>query len=490
MTERKRTGRLADGQSKQQTLRFRLPNLPPKLVKRGLHGLIWVSLIAAVSLLAMAALSQLVLLIDPYHRAGEDVAALLESQPALERNLDTIDITSATLSEHLALFAAKGIDSAYSDVHDQRAIAAFAEKGIPSRDVVAFTSLMDSLADEILALSQALQQESLAVSLSPLLADVRSQHGSNSAMLDQLYMQIPAALEQVNALRLRLRTVANGAHIIFETPQFQPILAALEQVYNPPDALDEPALLYYALAAHSWSQLPPLCESLEIQFANEAIVLNELHSIIGQARQTAQRWGYTHAKSLALWLNNRIAFVILGSLVLLVISTVSLLGGRSLPLRRVKIDRSIRSSLSAIAGRLRALFHTIGEAGTQIKPRLESLIERLRTASQIPPTSAQPASAEAFLQIIRTGLPRAVKRLSRDRPLHIGSDPEDAVYIPSAPPGAVEVWIRSAKVGYFIEVLFSEAPVLLNDQPIAGARRLVHGDAIQILDTRLLFEEE
>ena len=91
---------------------------------------------------------------------------------------------------------------------------------------------------------------------------------------------------------------------------------------------------------------------------------------------------------------------------------------------------------------------------------------------------------------MRTGLPRAVKRLSRESPLRIGSDPGDAVYIPSAPPGAVEVWIRPARIGYFIEVLFSESPVLLNDQPIAGARRLVHGDSIQILDTRLLFEEQ
>ncbi len=484
------TGRQPGQPPNKAPKKLKLPHPPVELVRRARLGPGWASLTAALSLLTLAALSQLVLLLDPYHRAGEDAVALLETQPALEQKLDSIDTTSAALSEHLALYAARGIDSAYSEVHDQRAMAAFAERGIPDQDVIAFASLMDSLADEILALSRALEQESLAANLAPLLADVRRQPGGNSAMLNQLYNQIPAASEQLDALRLRLRTVANGAHIIFETPQFQPILAALEEVYAPPDALDEPALLYYALAAYSWSQLPPLCESLEIQYANEAIALDELHSIADQARQTAQRWGYPRAESLALWLNKRIAALIIGSFALLLVSAVSLPGLKRISLRRLRVELSVRSIVLAFIQRLRSLIPSLGAALGRIKSRMDALVERLTAARRAAPKSARPASAEAFLQIMRTGLPRAVKRLSRESPLRIGSDPGDAVYIPSAPPGAVEVWIRPAKIGYFIEVLFSDPPVLLNDQPIAGARRLAHGDSIQILDTRLLFEEQ
>jgi hypothetical protein len=488
MTVPKTRSRPHNGKLRNKKPSPNLPKLTPKQAGRIRRITTWTCLASAVALLTLAAFSQLVLLLDPYHRAARNVAALLASQPSLEQNLNTLDIAAATLSDHLALYAAEGIIQSLGPPHTELAVAAFTERGIHSRDAIAFTGMMGSLASEILGLSQTLQQDSLAVQLAPLLAQARSEDGGDSATLNQLYAQIPAALEQINNQRVRLQTVANGAYLIFETPQFQPVLKALEEVYAPPNALGEPSLLYYALAIHSWAELPPLCESLEIQYAGNAVILGDLYSAIREARLQADHWGYFRAEQASGWINQRMAAILSGSAVFLLISFALLLweGRITLILPRPDGLAWLRSLAAWIRGNP---FPRLLQAITKQFDQFTNYIKTQLRAAKHPQRASQPRQVEAALQVIQTGLPQAVKRLNRDRPLRIGGDPLDTIYIPSARPGEIDVWIRPARVGFFIEVVSSEAPVLLNGQPVSGARRLNHGDAIQIHDTRLIFQE-
>lgn len=453
-----------------------------------MRHLAWISLGSAVVLLMLAAGAQLFLLLNPYQRAARDITALLATQPSIENNLDRINTATASLSDHLALYAAESLIRTEGSAQTERARAAFARWGIPGRDVTAFSGLMKSLASEILNLSNSIQQESLAVNLSPLLAEILREGGWVSATIDQLYTQIPAALEQIANQRLRLRTVANGASIIFETPQFAPLLNALAEVYAPPIALSDPDLLYYALAAHSWVELPALCESLEIQLANTEIVLREIFSVVLEARRAADRLGYDQIEPPVEWINQRIPVIIPGSAGLILTASASLAWMKRASLRPPRPAHLIKLFASAVRLarqnfiRLRRIMITsLADCADRLKTHL-----KMRTAPRPP---AAPPPVESCLHVIQTGLPRAVRRLSRDRPLRISSDPRGSIYISSARPGAIEIQIRPSKAGFFIEVLTSEAPVLLNNQPILGARRLTDGDAIQILDTRLLFQE-
>ena len=97
------------------------------------------------------------------------------------------------------------------------------------------------------------------------------------------------------------------------------------------------------------------------------------------------------------------------------------------------------------------------------------------------------AHGKARVKVASSSGFKTSRALPLERAFRIGTDPHNAICIPAVGQGFIEIWIRSAKVGHFLEVMFSEAPVLLNQKPVAGARRLAHGDTIQILDYHLVY---
>lgn len=90
-----------------------------------------------------------------------------------------------------------------------------------------------------------------------------------------------------------------------------------------------------------------------------------------------------------------------------------------------------------------------------------------------------PVSGESLLE----------KPLPGDGILRIGNDPSFPVKIPLSGAEYIELWIRKARKGYFLEVMFSDTAVLVNQQPVLSARTLNDGDSIQIHDTVLIFRE-
>lgn len=91
--------------------------------------------------------------------------------------------------------------------------------------------------------------------------------------------------------------------------------------------------------------------------------------------------------------------------------------------------------------------------------------------------------------VLRSSGEREVKHLSTEKAFRIGTDPRNAVHLESGESGYIEIWVRFARAGFFIEVMYSESPVMLNRQPITGARALHNGDLVQVLDVRLIFFE-
>jgi hypothetical protein len=195
--------------------------------------------------------------------------------------------------------------------------------------------------------------------------------------------------------------------------------------------------------------------------------------------------GYSFWEPAALWIDSHLVLMIVFAMVLLMAAMIAILWRRS-ALTTASADEHAGTQRTA------SLF-------TPTQPRLFSRPGQ-SSSTRIPPQTGPVAAAQQGSQrrgkitnphfdVIRNNNRETIP-ISREKIFRIGTDPRNPVYISQQETGYIEIWVKFARAGFFIEVMYSETPITLNRQPFTGARALRNGDLIEILDTRLIFYEE
>ena len=434
--------------------------------------------------------SQLIWSFNPYREATEQVHYLLQTQPDLEARLDYIDLANKRLKDSLGSDLALTITNTLGPAAEEQLIELLAPQGIRSSDVRTFTGLLNNVAVETLALQSELQQKDQAAPLKPLLYQIRQQPEIiDSVRLNQIYTSSPLVIEDLNDLRRRILSISNNVRLLTESAQLGPIAEFL----TGPSASDLPAdspIQVYRNSLAVWQDLPRTGESLEIQFASTVSVLDDIFTAVNAARLQDRRWGYSQVEPAALWINANVA-IAAPLAALLLMAAVYLLwrnrpaqllepgtGGQAVPWQVSRLAASLH--ITKPLARVR----NAASDRTTVPLNLTSPTPAKRRTASAAGESANPR----FLVLWPNG-ERETLPLSTDKAFRIGSDPRNPVFIDNREAGYIEIWVRGARASFFIEVMFSEQPVLLNREPITGARTLNEGDLIQILDVSLLYFE-
>ncbi len=445
--------------------------------------------IVGILLVAVIIGAQLVGAFNPYQDATDQVKTLLQIQPDLEARLDYIELARTRLQAYLDTDAAYAVTEVGSSAQKQL-IEALAPAGIRGTDVRTFTSLLDSAAVELLALRTELQQEELAAPLKPLFYQIRQQPEIiDSERLNQIHEISPKVVEDLNDLRRRLLSISNNIRLITESSQLQPIAEALAPGASASLSIDPEARAYFNSYA-AWKSLPEANESLEIQFAGTVSILDDIFNAVNTAQMQDRRWGFSTWEPAAMWVNSHLGITIVTAVALLLAAGVLLLRSRPGLTRLEQIpNQDIQRLFTNLVSSLK---HTRPASNLQ-RPRAD------QGAVPAAPILTQPVRRRTLNQAGESANPRLLvlwpngerknHLLDTDKAFRIGSDPRNPVFIDNRDAGYIEIWVRGARAGHFVEVMFCESPVMLNRQPISGARALHDGDILQVLDLSLLYFE-
>ncbi len=449
--------------------------------------------ILGILLILLIIFSQVILAVNPYQDAAKQVNYLLAAAPDLETRLDYSNLTMTRLKENISPALAYGITTQLKPSAGEDLIKALAAEGIPAADVRTFISLMESVANETLSLQAELLKENQAEGLKPVLYSIRQDpKAADTTHLNQIYELSPIVLEDMNGLRRRLLSLSNNMRLITDSDQLEPIRIALSgkdpiQTTNLGDARS------YYYSYNAWKALPEACESLEIQFAGTVTILDDIFTAVNAARLKDRRMGYSLWEPTAIWVDSQLLLISFAAVALLTVATMSYFGRGPHP------ARPDTAAAAAAAAQLESRLSRI--IGSAVKP---PQVQPPAPEKQAAPPPAPPEETPAAVQrravrrsvganprflVLRAGGERETKHLSTDKAFRIGTDPRNAVHIEAGESGYIEIWVRFARAGFFIEVMYSESPVFLNRQPITGARALHNGDLIQVLDISLIFFE-
>lgn len=445
--------------------------------------------ILGIILVAIIIAAQLVWAFNPYQDATNQVNFLLQTQPDLEVRLDYIEMARTRLQAYLDMDVAYAVTDIGSTAEEQL-VEVLAAQGIRSTDVRTFTGLLENAAVELTALQTELQQPELAAPLKPLFYQIRQQpQVSDSERLNQIQELSPKVVEDLNDLRRRLQSLSTYLRQITESAHLEQIPAVLS-----PDAAtalpaDSDARIYLN-AYTAWKGLPNSSESLEIQFAGTVSILEDIFTAVNTARIQDRRWGYSTWEPAAVWINTHLGITFTAAVVLLLTAVLLLLRSRIDWIRvNQGPDQRIRAFMTNLALSLRQARPTTNLPGADT-------IQGGETAPPIlaPPTRRRMLNKEGDsinprLLVLWPNGERENHPLSTDMAFRIGTDPRNPVYIDRRDAGYIEIWVRGARAGFFLEVMFCESAVLLNRLPVSGARALHDGDLIQVLDISLIFSE-
>ncbi|MHB0965005.1 MAG: FHA domain-containing protein [Bellilinea sp.] len=445
--------------------------------------------ILGIILVAVIIAAQLVRAFNPYQDATDQVNFLLQTQPDLEVRLDYIEMARTRLQAYLDMEAAYAVADIGSTAEEQL-VEVLAAQGIRSTDVRTFTGLIEDAAAELTALQAELQQPELAAPLKPLFYQIRQQPQiSDSERLNQIQELSPKVVEDLNDLRRRLQSISTYLRQITESPHLEQIPAMLSADAATALPGDSDAWVYLN-AYTAWKGLPKASESLEIQFAGTVSILEDVFTAVNTARLQDRRWGYSTWEPAAAWINTRLGITIAAAVVLLLIAVLLLLRSRIDWIRvNQGPDQRIRAFMANLALSLRQARPTASLPGADF----------IQGGETAPPSPAQPTRRRTLnkegdginprLLVLWPNGERENYPLSTDMAFRIGTDPRNPVYIDKRDAGYIEIWIRGARTGFFLEVMFCESPVLLNRLPVSGARALHDGDLIQVLDVSLIYSE-
>ncbi|MHB1118562.1 MAG: FHA domain-containing protein [Bellilinea sp.] len=445
--------------------------------------------IAGILLILLIAFSQVILSINPYKEAAEQVNYLLQSAPDLETRLDYSNLTLNRLKNQIDPELASSITTQLEPSAEEKLIAALALEGIRSTDVRTFTGLLDGVAQETLALHAALLKENQAASLKPVLYKIRQEPDSiDTTRLNEIYEVSPIVIENLNELRRRMQSLSNNMRLISDSAQ----LTSINEVLDGKDPEDFPNLgsaEAYLKSYTAWKSLPSACESLEIQFAGTVTILDNIFTAVNAARLKDRRMGYSMWEPTARWVDSHLILTIATAVVFLITAAIAFYQ------RKPSTDQS-----DPTGGKIESrLGRIVASAMSPTRPR--ALERETESAAAAAPLEKTPqvvlhrrttrgwGGSNTRFVVLRSSGGRETKHLSTEKAFRIGSDPRNPVHIENSDKGYIEIWVRFAHAGFFIEVMYSESPVMINRQPFTGARALHNGDLIQVLDVSLIFFE-
>lgn len=446
--------------------------------------------ILGIILVAIIIAAQLVWAFNPYQDATDQVNFLLQTQPDLEVRLDYIEMARTRLQVYLDMDAAYAVADIGSTAEEQL-VEVLAAQGIRSTDVRTFTSLLENAAVELIALQTELQQPEMAAPLKPLFYQIRQQpQVSDSEHLNQIQELSPKVVEDLNDLRRRLQSISTYLRQITESSHLQRIAEVLTPGVATSLSGDSDAWVYLNAYA-AWKGLPKAGESLEIQFAGTVSILEDIFTAVNTARVQDLRWGFSTWEPAAVWVNSHLGITSAAAAALLLAAVVLWLRSRMDWIRAGQSpDQRIRALMTNLALSLRQARLITNSPGA-------GSIQGGETA---PPILAQPTrrrtlnkegeSINPRLLVLWPNGEREKHPLFTDMAFRIGTDPRNPVFIDNRDAGYIEIWVRGARAGFFLEVMFCESPVMLNRYPVSGARALHDGDLIQVLDVSLIYSEK
>lgn len=419
--------------------------------------------------------AELGLSLNPYQPVTDQVRALIASQPDFENRLKGLDDFKASILPPAAVQSAAAIlsrhnpENAALTLPTQTSPAPNAEQDNPSQPLIA-------TARAILTLQKALETPSSAQHLAVGLGFLQKDDVLlNLQAIEQIYRQTPALLSQLYEIRrsnlalLRQINALSGEIWISGTAVFSSTPTEDENHPNP--------------LPGEWRELSRTGQSLEIQLANTTYLLNQvLHEIEPVYRQD-QVWGFSLWLKAAAWIRRSQSAIFTLSAGLIA-AALLLFFWKSLSINLN--PRRLASRLTNGAKRTAQ-----GETGQLFSAQSNWLVKGLtrRPAAKPLRMSRRGSIQRPRLLIPVSGNSRIEKPLPGDGIVRIGNDPAFPVKIPLSGSEYIELWIRKARKGYYLEIMFSDIPVLLNQQPVLSSRALNDGDSIQIHDTTLLFKE-
>ncbi|MEW6504085.1 MAG: FHA domain-containing protein [Chloroflexota bacterium] len=431
----------------------------------------------ALFLLLCIPLAYGLLSINPYRPVITQTRALITSQPDLVNRLKTLDEFKASILPPTALQTVEELIRLYGNPNP-------AQPGTDSHTqgggLTADSQQWMAVAHAILSLQKVLVQPSPA----PQLANWLDCLHTDDALLtleaiEQIYRHTPALLSQFHEIRRANLNLMQQLHAQIESRQLDAAAAVSATASAGIASLDSPS--------SRWRNLNRTSQSLEIQLANMTYLLNQILREIEPVYRQDQVWGFSLWLKTAAWIIRYQSGWLTFSAALLAIALM-LLFGKPLP-RRVY--------LSHLVGRLNVLKQGMvqslpqDESNQPFAAQSKWLVKGLKRSAPATPLriSRRGNIQRPHLLIPVSGERSIEKPLPADSILRIGSDPAFPVKIPLSGAEYIELWIRKARKGYYLEVMFCDTAVRINQRPILSTCALHDGDTIQIHDTVLVFRE-
>ncbi len=434
-----------------------------------------VCLALSLGLAAALPLARLILDINPYRPAARQVQALLTAQPEFEARLRGLSAYRASLLETLQPAVAQD----YIHWHDAYNLRAGSQS---ASDTARLAQQLDLIAHAVLRYQRTLAELRGAANLAYSLGEVDSQDTNRQmTALQHIHSASPRLLGEIHAIRRANQALAVQLSALEQDASLQ---AALTGLQSAPLGEDRRTLLQ---AAGQWSQIERLCRSTEIRLANTVSILNQMTHVIQPVFRQDQIWGFSAWVRMAAWLEHRAPALVslatvlgLTSLLLFWQPTQPRFDRRAIVAR---LDRTRHPPANSAAGEKNA-----PAAFAQQSEWLVKGVTRRLPAARLNLSRRGAILRPRLLIPVTDGKP-VEKPLPNEGIIRIGNDPAFSVKIPFSGSEYIEFWIQKARRGYFVEVMFSDVPVLYNQRPLTSTRALKHGDQIQIQDTTLVFLE-
>lgn len=441
------------------------------------------AIVLAVFVVVLLVLAQAILNLNPYQVSSAQVNAILIAQPDLESRLDYVTLASERLKRDLnAGFAREFIVwyDRFSETELDGLTAAYAGR---QPQIRASLRAIDNLAHEVLMLETMLARAQANPDLPAYIASLRHQPGDAvTTTLNKIYTSGPLATVEINMLRSQILTVDHYARLVIEDPAGQELLQYLQ-----PSTDSDEVRSYLISGLTIWKRLPLRCQSIEIQFANTVAILAEIQHSIDPAWRVDRLWGFSLWEPAAVWVNRNTP--------ILSVLVVLLIGAALFTLLWRPVRWPFRPFFRSLY--LRARNWIAQQELNQILSRSAKnrvyaqdshlLVHRLTSQSQAARLTRSQKPKTARLMVLSPDGHRVEKNLPPAGIFRIGSDPAYPVQTSRSYPDYMELWVRKARRGYFLEVMFSEIPVLLNRKPVSSAHSLKHGDMIQVHDMLLVY---
>lgn len=443
---------------------------------------------AAVIVCLVVVFASLVLALNPYQPLYDYIRQVILSQPDLEMRMSYGTLAQQYLSNSMDVEDALVVAGWYDGLTETQLSGIAAQFGDDTGNVAETIRLTSNFAHQIKSM-----QNSLAViKNNPVLADnIAALRNDPAAMQPDRLIAVwdgtRDMVQWINALRSQIRDLQNSAQPLMANEEVRAVMIRIAAQPEAAGADMEAPLQALARAYSEWQGLEVHCQSLEIQFANTVSVLTNLNQTIDSAYRSDTSWGYSFwAPGAQMITAYRLPLLIAAAVVLL----LSLIGlqGRKLTFpqpKKANFSRKMRTFSTRFIENPAPPLH-----GQSFLQESRIFVKRLIEPPQGRTGARKGGLRFAQLVVVQANGQREELSLSPNTTCRIGNDPSFQVFIPQSGAAYVEIWIRKAHAGYYLEVMFSDKPVLLNARTVTSARALRHGDLIEVDETSIIYLEK